>query len=91
MSETVLICGFMAATVTEILMSQGDDAGVGGGVVSSSFLGSCKYKLGSSTVEMEGAASTFLGSLMTQNKDSNGNMPAGTGVSPSQAMVQVAP
>jgi hypothetical protein len=89
---TVLICGFPAATVkTEITMSQGDDAGTGGGLISSSFLGSCKFKLGSSTVTMGGEASTFLGSLIGQNKDSNPNMPAGVVVSPSQEMVTVAP
>jgi uncharacterized Zn-binding protein involved in type VI secretion len=90
--ETVLITGFMASTVNTVLtMSQGDDAGVGGGVVSSSFLGSCKFKVGSSTVKMEGAAAAFLGSVIVVNKDSNGNDPVGVATSAGQETVTVAP
>jgi hypothetical protein len=42
--------------ISVILMSQGDDAGVGMGVMSGTILGPCQYKLGSATVMIEGTA-----------------------------------
>jgi len=91
-SETVLMCGFNAATVISvILMSQGDDAGVGMGVMSGTILGPCQYKLGSATVMIEGTAATYMGTTIGHNDDPDSNCPIGVVDSPSQEMVQVAP
>jgi len=92
LSKSVKIVGFMAATVqTQILMSNGDNAGVAGGVVSSTVMGSCQFKLGSTSVKIEGQQAVYQGSLIGHNNASNANMPAGTQVSPSQPMVTVMP
>ncbi len=89
---TVTVCGFAGATVqTEIPMSQGDEPGVGGGVISGSNMGSCKFKQGSSTVTFGGKAATYQNSMVGHNKDSNPNTPPGMVTAPSQSMVTVGP
>lgn len=72
----------------EIRMSSGDDAGVAGGVVSSQNKGSCKIKMGCSTVKAGGDEIARLTSMVGQN-GSNANASAGVHVSPSQTSVRV--
>jgi uncharacterized Zn-binding protein involved in type VI secretion len=91
-SEVVMIVGMPAATTeTQILMSEGDDGGTGGGVMSGMFGGPCKFVLGSSIVMIEGQPAVFMGSTIGQNGVSSANMPMGVQVMPSQEIVQVAP
>jgi len=89
---SVTIEGFQAATtLTEVSMSQGDDAGVLGGVVSQTFIGPCKYKLGSMSVKAEGQPMCYLGSLIGQNNSMNPNAPMGIQITPSSVSVFVSP
>lgn len=91
-SSKVKFCNKNAATTdTEISMSSGDEPGTaGGGVVSSKFKGSCKYKKGSGKVKAQGKPVVHLTSMIGHN-GSNANMPAGVQVAPSQQKVKVGP
>jgi len=92
MSESVKIGGFNAATVqTEIPMSEGDDAGVSGGVMSGTFAQGCKFKIGSESVKWEGQQAVYQGCLIGHNNTSNPNMPAGNQIVPSQETVTIGP
>lgn len=88
-SSKVKIC--QQPTVTkksEMSMSQGDEAGVAGGVVSNRNMDKVTYKKGSGKVKVEGQECEFL-SAMTGHNGSNANMPAGNQVAPSQVKVLV--
>lgn len=90
-STTVFIVGKNAATEnTEIAMSSGDEAGRAGGVVSGTTGGSCRFRLGSAVVLIEGYAAAFCGTRIEQNGD-NTNAPHGIQVAPSQGKVFVVP
>lgn len=92
LAETVMICGFPAATVeTVIMLCQGDEEGVLGGVISGGIMGPCGYELGSETVFMGGLPCVFQGSTTPMNGTPNANCPVGMQDSPSQEMVTVAP
>jgi hypothetical protein len=69
-----------------IPMSSGDEAGVGGGVMSGTFLGCVKYKTASAKVYAKGKRVVLLGAVTAHNGD-NANMPAGQQVAPSQGKV----
>lgn len=73
---------------TEIPMSNGDEAGVNGGVMSGVNMGPAKFKVGSSKVKFEGKAACYFTSMVGQN-GSNPNVPAGQQIAPSQAVVLV--
>lgn len=75
---------------SEIPMSQGDEAGVMGGIVSGVNMQKGVFKKGSSKVLIEGKGCAYLGCMTTHN-GANANMPAGNQTSPSQAKVQVNP
>lgn len=70
-------------------MSQGDEAGVAGGVVSGVNMGPVSYKKGSSSVQIQGSPAVYLTAL-TGHNGSNANMPAGQQIAPSQTTVLVA-
>jgi hypothetical protein len=92
LATTILICGFPAATTnTELMMTQGDEAGVLGGVVSGIIMGPGKFTLGSATVKMSGMPPVYMGSMIGLNGTAAANCPAGCQIAPSQVMVQVAP
>jgi hypothetical protein len=75
---------------SEIPMTQGDEAGVGGGVVSGTFGQKASYRSGVSKVKVEGNdIVTVL--LPTAHNGSNANAPAGAQIAPSQAKVVVIP
>jgi len=74
----------------EIPMSQGDEAGVAGGVVSGRNMDKIVFKKGSSKVSIEGKGCAFL-TCMTSHNGANANCPAGNQIAPSQAKVLVAP
>jgi len=91
-ADTVILAGFLAATITtEIAMSQGDDAGVEGGVISSTVIGPCQFKEGSESVLWMGEPAIYQGCLLGQNDSANSNIPTGLQVSPSQETVTIGP
>lgn len=91
-SSKVKVLNMNVATVkSEILMSSGDEPGVVGGVVSGVFKGPAKFKKGSAKVLVEGAMVAHHTSIIAQNGVSNGNIPPGVQVSPSQTKVTVMP
>jgi len=90
-STKVKFVGMLAVIETsEIPMSQGDEAGVAGGVVSGRNMDKITYKKGSSKVQIEGKGCAYL-TCMTAHNGANANMPAGNQVAPSQPKVLVSP
>ena len=73
---------------SEIPMSQGDEAGTAGGVVSGRNMDKIVFKKGSSKVQIEGKGCVYL-TVMTGHNGSNANMPAGNQIAPSQTKVLV--
>jgi len=76
---------------TNVPLSNGDNAGVAGGVVSQMMMGPSTDMLGSTGVFMEGRPVTYLGSLSGQNGMGATNMPPGLAVVPSQPKVLIRP
>ncbi|HEY4248308.1 MAG TPA: DUF4150 domain-containing protein [Lacunisphaera sp.] len=76
--------------MSEIPMSQGDEAGVAGGVVSGKNMDKIVVKKGSMKVQVEGKGCAYL-TCMTAHNGANANMPAGAQIAPSQAKVLVSP
>jgi hypothetical protein len=88
-SVRVKIAGAPAITTgSKLLRTMGDEAGVGGGMVSGMNMGPASFKEGVSTVEVEGNPIVALLN-MTAHNGSNANAPAGMIVSPSQGKVFV--
>ena len=75
---------------SKIPMSQGDEAGVAGGLVSGKNMDEVAFKKGSSKVKIEGQDCVHFTSVTSHN-GSNANAPAGPQLVPSQAKVLVAP
>ena len=75
---------------SEISQSMGDEAGTNGGVMSGSNMDMVTYKMGSSTVTVEGQPCIHLTSISGHN-GMNANMPAGSQIAPSQTKVIIAP
>jgi len=75
---------------SKIPMSQGDEAGVAGGLVSGANMGEVAFKKGSTKVKIEGQPCIHLTSVTSHN-GSNANAPAGVQVVPSQTKVIIAP
>lgn len=89
-STKVKIAGMVAVIETsEIPMSQGDEAGTAGGVVSGRNMDKIVFKKGSSKVLIEGKGCAYL-TCMTAHNGANANMPAGAQIAPSQTQVMVA-
>ncbi len=85
----VMVMNMPALTeASKIPMSMGDEAGVGGGVVSGMNMGPVAFRTSSSKVSFEGKKAVTLTSTTAHN-GSNANMPAGTHLAPSQAVVLV--
>jgi hypothetical protein len=88
-SSKVKLCQKEAVTKkSEMSMSQGDEAGVAGGVVSNRNMDKVSYKKGSSKVKVEGQELEHLTAMTGQN-GSNANMPSGMQIAPSQVKVLV--
>jgi hypothetical protein len=75
---------------SKVPRTQGDEAGVSGGVMSGVFGDQMAYRKVSSKVLIAGAGAAMLTS-MTAHNGASANAPAGTQVAPSQAKVLVAP
>ncbi|MEA1916627.1 MAG: DUF4150 domain-containing protein [Campylobacterota bacterium] len=66
--DTMLVDGTPALNMmSQIVTSQGDEAGVAGGLISSMIMGPTKYTLGSTSLFIEGAPSVKLTSMTGQN------------------------
>jgi hypothetical protein len=76
--------------MAEIPLSQGDEAGVSGGVVSGRNMDKIVFKKGSMKVQIEGKGCAYL-TCLTSHNGANANMPAGQQIAPSQAKVLVSP
>jgi hypothetical protein len=76
---------------SQVSRSQGDEAGVAKGVVSSKNMDKVEYKKGSGKVKAEGQDVVHLTSMTGHNGAGNANMPAGVQVAPSQTKVIVSP
>lgn len=84
----VLIAGGPAHTVgTEIPMSNGDQAGVAGGIISGCIMGPTKFLMGSTATFFGGKPAARLTSMTGQNGSSM-NVP-GTTIAPSQTKVLI--
>ncbi|WP_027184565.1 DUF4150 domain-containing protein [Desulfovibrio inopinatus] len=87
-SENVMISGANAITLrTVIPMSQGDDAGVEGGVVSEVDMGPAGFTSGSMTVFIGGSPAVKLMSTTKQNGEEPNCI--GAVLSPSQSVVDI--
>ncbi|MFH1134506.1 MAG: DUF4150 domain-containing protein [Pseudomonadota bacterium] len=73
---------------TEIPMSQGDEAGSAGGMVSQKIMGEVRFLKGSMKVFIEGPPAVTLGSATAHN-GSPPNAPMGSQLSPSQTKLTV--
>lgn len=82
----VMICGVPALTKSsKISLSNGDQAGVAGGVVSGKMMGPVEFMMGSMVVKFEGNPAVRLGDA-TKHNDGN---TVGAVLAPSQAVVMV--
>lgn len=90
--NTSLKVKFFAAEVvtikSQIPMSQGDEAGVAGGMVSGQIMGPVSFKKGSAKVLVEGVGVVYQ-SAVTAHNGANANAPAGMQQAPSQTKVLV--
>ncbi len=85
-AETVLICGCPALnTASEIAMTEGDEPGASGGIMSGEIMGAGKFMEGSQKVRIEGVAAAHLTCPTTHNEH-NGE---GTVAEPSQEIVDI--
>ena len=75
---------------SKIPMSQGDEAGVAGGIVSGQNMGPIAFKKGSSKVFVEGQPCVYQTSVTAHNGN-NANAPIGLQQAPSQTKVILAP
>lgn len=75
---------------SKVLITQGDEAGTAGGIVSGVFAGEGAFEIGSFTVSVEGKPAAYLTCMMGLN-GSNANCPIGVHVEPSQELVTVGP
>lgn len=88
-STKVKIVNMEAVTLkSKIPSSNGDEAGVAGGVVSNINLGVVKFTMGSLMVKIEGQPAIKATSPSAHN-GSNSNMPAGMQTVPSQFKVMI--
>jgi hypothetical protein len=86
-STKVLIANMPAFTQgSKLPMSNGDEAGAEGGVVSGMIVGEVAFRTASSKVSIQGQKAVVL-TAMTAHNGSNANMPAGALVAPSQMKV----
>jgi hypothetical protein len=85
----VLIMNMPALTqASKLPMSSGDEAGVGGGVMSGMNMGQVAFRTASTKVKLEGNGALIL-TAMSAHNGVNANMPAGIVMAPSQAKVLV--
>jgi len=85
-SPNVLIAGSPALTTEcQVPMTNGDQAGAAGGVVSSQIMGEAKFTMGSMSVSIEGAPAVRMTDPTTHNKMNA----VGTCMVPSQSVLMI--
>jgi hypothetical protein len=85
----VLVMNMPALTQSsKIPMSMGDEAGVGGGVMSGMIMGPIAFRTASTKVKFEGQGALLL-TAMSAHNGANANMPAGLVMAAAQAKVIV--
>ena len=90
-SLKVKLSGMVAVVeMSEIPMSQGDEAGTNGGVVSGQNMAKIVFNKGSMKVLVEGKGCAYL-TAMTGHNGASANMPAGVQIAPSQVKVLISP
>lgn len=72
-------------------LTNGDQAGVAGGLISSTIMGPRTDMLGSTGIIVEGRPSTYMGTMGTQNGAGAANAPPGFTIVPSQVKVLIRP
>jgi hypothetical protein len=83
----VLISNMPAYTQeSKLPLSNGDEAGAEGGVISGMIMGEIAFRTASSKVSLQGQKAVVL-TAMTAHNGSNANFPAGALLAPSQAKV----
>ena len=89
-TTTVLVVMMPALTQgSQLPMSQGDDAGASGGVMSGMIMGPIAFRTASSKVSFQGQKVIVL-TAMTAHNGASAKYPAGVLMSPSQAKVLAA-
>jgi len=73
--------------MSEMMMSEGDDGGVMGGIVSEMFIGPVEVELASVTVIFGVMGSAVLGCMTGHNGEGVENMPVGAIIAPSPSTV----
>jgi hypothetical protein len=91
-TSTKVFVQFMPAVTmkSQIPLSNGDEAGSAGGVVSGVFIGPASFSKGSSKVIVEGMPWVNL-TAMTRQNGTAPNHPAGAVIAPSQSKVLIPP
>ncbi|MBZ6384293.1 MULTISPECIES: DUF4150 domain-containing protein [Pantoea] len=85
-APTILFAGMPAHNMTTLIpVSQGDEAGVLGGVISNVILGPSRHLTGCSTLLLQGSPATRMGSTTLQNLN---NAP-GVRLTPSQTTIEL--
>ena len=84
--KKVMVGGALACNMgTKTTLSNGDEAGVAGGVASNSFIGEAAFVQGSTKVRLEGKGAVRVGDPTTHNK----NNTMGAATAPSQTKVMM--
>ncbi len=90
-ADTVLLSNMPAMVKTsEVMLTEGDDAGTLGGIISGEFSGPGSFTLGSFTTTFGGRPAAYLTCMMGLN-GVNANCPLGVHVEPSQEFVTINP
>ncbi len=85
-TKKVLVSGMPALNKSsKITVTNGDNAGVAGGIKSSTFMQQAEFTMSSNKVKLEGAFAVRMGDMTQHN---NGNI-VGTVIAPSQVKVMV--
>ena len=89
--QKVLVLGMPVLTAkSEITISNGDEAGCAGGVVSNMFIGKCVFKSSSQKVKFGGQPGVYMGCQTGHNCNGGGSPNAmGSVTTPSQSVLDI--
>lgn len=89
--KVMLMCMPAAKLMTKINLSNGDEAGAAGGVVSNKIMGPAQFNMGSTMVLFDGKPAARLLSMTGQNDAPVSNAPPGMQIVPSVMTVLLSP
>ncbi|MEM1185368.1 MAG: DUF4150 domain-containing protein [Planctomycetota bacterium] len=89
--KTLTLCMPNHVMGTNVPLSNGDNAGVAGGMVSQMMMGPSTDTLGSTGIIVEGRPATYMGSMSAQNGMGAANSPPGFAIVPSQIKLLIRP